>query len=439
MVGQKKKAVAAVQKYGLRKSYTLSVARGPTQSKDSHRHRQCPIIGCAAVVKRMPPHLKWHHKINDKRAVKELLTLCRKQSLTKHNHNSDTESESVYKPDVDPGSSDETTKNVQVVKPDSDDALMENVCVDNTGVTDDALSFGLFQTWLQSADVGLKPVKSAKQHAFQVRQVLSAVDVQLQPLQLLQKQLLQEKFLGQYVQEKKFSPGTTRSYMTSLVHFYNFMNQQDDISESTKIKIHEMTACVRRWISSYRETCNERTLTKRDTDIDNLITSEHVNTFERSAPARNAVKLIGTASAHQLTPFVAQDYVLVRDYLLAKIVLSNASRTGVLSNMTANQVKHARSVDQHFVVSVAKHKTAWIQGPAKIVLTKCMYSWLNIFVANIRSQFVTDDDDDDMVFLTTNGEPMESSQISRALQSVWQKAGLGNKITCTLVRKNSCY
>ena len=112
-----------MQKYGRRKSYTFSVARGPTQNKDSHRRRQCPITGCAAIVKRMPPHLKWHQKINDKRAVKELLTLCRKQTLTNHHHNSDTESESVYEPDVAPGSSDETTENVQVVEPDSDDAL----------------------------------------------------------------------------------------------------------------------------------------------------------------------------------------------------------------------------------------------------------------------------------------------------------------------------
>ena len=102
----------------------------------------------------------------------------------------------------------------------------------------------------------------------------------------------------------------------------------------------------------------------------------------------------------------------------------------------ANHMCHRVSTaEKHY--RFIEHKTAWIQGPAKIVLTKYMYSWLNIFVANIPSQFVTDGDDDDMVFLTTNGEPMESSQISRALQSVWQKAGLGNKITCTLLRKTA--
>ena len=214
------------------------------------------------------------------------------------------------------------------------------------------------------------------------------------------------------------------------------MALQDTVSESTKIKVHSMTACVKRWILSYRKTCNERTLTKMDTDIGKLITSEHVNTFERSEPALNAVKLTGIASANQSTSFTAQDYVLVRDYLLAEIVLSNASRTGVLSSITVKQARQARQVDQYLVVSVAKHKKAWLQGPAKIVLTKCMHSWLNISMTSIRSQF--DNDDDTMpVFLTANGEPMESSQICRALQSIWQKAGSGNKITCSLVRKTA--
>ena len=176
-----------------------------------------------------------------------------------------------------------------------------------------------------------------------------------------------------------------------------------------------------------------------DSDISKVISAEDIAVFERSEPTRQAVKLIGSASAGGLVSLTAKQYVLVRDYLLAKIVLSNANRTGILTNITLKQLQDARDVDDHLVVSVENHKTAWIQGPAKIVLTKTMHSWLQIFVSNIRVHFARDvgDGNGRPVFLTTNGEPMESSQICRALQSVWTKAGLSNKITCTLVRKTA--
>ena len=71
---------------------------------------------------------------------------------------------------------------------------------------------------------------------------------------------------------------------------------------------------------------------------------------------------------------------------MARIVLSNANRSGVLSNVLTEEVLSAREVDDCMVVSVGKHKTAWTQGPAKIVLTKAVYSWSKLFVSRIVLQ-----------------------------------------------------
>jgi len=143
---------------------------------------------------------RWHHRIKDKRTLSELLTLCGKNSLTKKHENSDTLSENVYETNVyetdeEPVSADELVADESVSDVPTDATKVANV-------TNDSLSIDRFQTWLQSADGGLKSVKSARQHAFQVSVVVATVDAQSQPLQLLHKHLLQEKFLKKYVQEK---------------------------------------------------------------------------------------------------------------------------------------------------------------------------------------------------------------------------------------------
>jgi len=54
--------------------------------------------------------------------------------------------------------------------------------------------------------------------------------------------------------------------------------------------------------------------------------------------------------------------------------------------MLTDEIVNARKVDECMVVSVAKHKTSWSQGPAKIVLTKAVYCWLLLFITKIVPQ-----------------------------------------------------
>jgi len=59
------------------------------------------------------------------------------------------------------------------------------------------------------------------------------------------------------------------------------------------------------------------------------------------------------------------------------------------SYMTTDQVQAAHEIDDHMVISVAKHKTARTVGPAKVVLPKSLYQWMIIFVEKILSQILS--------------------------------------------------
>ena len=296
------------------------------------------------------------------------------------------------------------------------------------------LSFDDFEHWLKSPDGGLKPVKSAKQHKQQVMVIGGAVGKNCDCLDIINTKLIRERFLDHYVKEQKFLPGTTRSYLTSVVHFCNYVLDHEAVAEEDKVRVSTAAQCIRRWITAFRKECNQRVLEKMDDDISKLIKPEDVSTFENSELSKEAVKFLGAVASGEIDTISSLQYINVRDYLLARIVLANANRTGVLANLETEQVRRARNVDGHMVISVSKHKSAWKYGPAKLVLSNILYRWLKVFVDSVVpmiSGAATG------VFLATTGEAMTSGQITKQLQSVWKKAGLSEKITCTLVRKTA--
>ena len=452
-------SLMAVNKYKLRKPYTYTDDKRCSKAVvvvDSHRYRVCPIDDCAAVIKRLPPHIRHHHGIKDESIVKHLLKRAKRSEDIDHvdsehsvsSDEDDTQDEECVdsimsggddmQDDEDADAGDDTYGEDQV-KPTTADA--DEDCNDS----EDLLAG--FEQWLLSADGGLKSDRSANQHKKQAWTIVCVTGKASCPVDVFCKKSLLKKFLGGFAADKKFMPGTTKSYLASLVHFGHYLLTLEHISEESKSRIQTLLGCLQRWIVAFRKESSERALVKMDTDVRKLITAKDVQKFERSAVARDAIKLIaslqrssdsGTDTAATTTHALSvQEYVLVRNYLLANIVLANANRSGVLSNMLISDVLEAREIDNCMVVSVSKHKTAWKHGPAKIVLTKPVYTWLKLFVCHAVPQMSGKQHNQGYAFVTATGSVMPSSMINKQLQAMWKKAELGDGITCTLVRKTA--
>ena len=131
-------------------------------------------------------------------------------------------------------------------------------------------------------------------------------------------------------------------------------------------------------------------------------------------------------------------YTLIRDFLLVEISIDNANRAGALANMKVGEFTRVSKHDKENVVLVKNHKTLQTHGPARIVLSSRLHSWMDIFVREVRSKVpgVTGSLNES-VFLTWNGETMESSQINKAIKSIWKKAGMEGSPSSTLFRKSA--
>lgn len=105
--------------------------------------------------------------------------------------------------------------------------------------------------------------------------------------------------------------------------------------------------------------------------------------------------------------------------------------------MRMSEFKNMHKEGNEFVISVKNHKTLVTHGPARIVLSAKLYSWMQIFVAEVRSTVCSSSDNKKCVFLSWTGEPLASSQISKALKSVWKKAEVDGTPSSTLFRKSA--
>jgi hypothetical protein len=156
------------------------------------------------------------------------------------------------------------------------------------------------------------------------------------------------------------------------------------------------------------------------------VTPDKVSLFDRSEPALTAVKCLGEMADMAPKNVSQTDYVLTRDFLLTQVIINNANT--------------AHHNGKNFVVCVGSQKTARVYGPAKVVLTQTLVGRLSIFVTHVRSQitqrFRGFSGKASFLFSSWMVEKLER-QITRVVQSVWKKAGLGIDISCTLMRKTA--
>ena len=162
-----------------------------------------------------------------------------------------------------------------------------------------------------------------------------------------------------------------------------------------------------------------------------------ITKFEQSESTRRAISLINQLSGAHCLEINQADYTLIRDFILTQITIANTHRSGVLANMTMTEFHKAKRCERSYIISVKKHKTADIHGPARVVLSPTLFDYLKVFVAEVRSVVTLIKDDDDVVILSWSGARLASGQISTAINAAWKKAGIEGHISSTLFRKSA--
>ena len=298
--------------------------------------------------------------------------------------------------------------------------------------------FASFKKWMVSPDGGKKDIKTAKQHAAQLRKVLEQTGQQENPNALLDFKLIRDKFVTEYA-EVHYEAQTIKSYIMSIRHFLSFvLSEEPNEISATKDQIVTLEEKMRRWAASYKKSTKKRVWQRMEEDIAKIITPEDVRKFETSKAARNAITLLGKLSGAHMISITQQNFTLVRDFLMTEILLNNACRAGVIANVSLSEFRRKVTMCGTHVVRVREHKGAASHGPAALTLNQSLYSWLQLYVSNVRSQVCgVDVSDGGSLFVTWIGKKMSSNQVTQCLQSVWKKAGCHGKPCTNIIRKTA--
>lgn len=269
--------------------------------------------------------------------------------------------------------------------------------------------------------------------------LLSIVDEKKKLASLHDDHIINVKFLQGYAKDK-YLLKTTQSYLMSLRHFYSFSLSAElgeDLSPISKERVISLKEKVTTWSSLFHHSSAKRHSEKIEKDLHALITPKQINEFERSEAARNAICLLGQLSATHNIEVTQSQYTLIRDFLIVEISIDNANRSGALSNMKMGELRRMKKEGEDNVIFVKDHKTLATHGPARIALSAKLSSWVKIFVREVRCKVSGATDGDSHVFLSWNGEALSSSQISKAMKSLWKRGELDGAPSSTLIQKSA--
>ena len=110
------------------------------------------------------------------------------------------------------------------------------------------------------------------------------------------------------------------------------------------------------------------------------------------------------------------------------LLSQNGDRSGVITNSTLDEYKEISCVDETYMISVKDHKTYSQHGPANLCFNKSLKGWLDVYVKHARQQVVKGGGST-CLFLNWKGAKMQSSDLSSAITSAWQKGGMIDKET----------
>ena len=237
-------------------------------------------------------------------------------------------------------------------------------------------------------------------HARQVHSIVATLDPAGKDLACLAKRSgmdIWDKFCVPKLRIKELTGNTLKVYLRSLQFFVKFI-KKGLLYKASKLNQQHMEVILKLEdrLPDYRATIHQRTshqvTTRKVDECYRRITPEDLRSFEQSEPAKSAVKLLGLAAEKQLT---FAEFTTVHDYLIVTTMYENGSRPGPVENALVSrflQVTYDAKTDRYTIL-VDKHKTTRHHSPAELTCTSRIYSYLQLYVLHVRSQFAAPGED----------------------------------------------
>lgn len=170
---------------------------------------------------------------------------------------------------------------------------------------------------------------------------------------------------------------------------------------------------------------------------DILLPEGDVEKFYNSRVVANAEELL----KRQDQPPAIDEFNLMRNYIIVRLLLENAQRTGAALNLTLRDVANIQqSPDGHgSVIQIPRHKTD-TGGAAPVTLLPPLDEFFAAYLKIVKEMQGFANRLDDKIFVTFSADnsgprPLVHSIFNKCLKSLWKRAGCESQISATIIRK----
>jgi len=146
-------------------------------------------------------------------------------------------------------------------------------------------------------------------------------------------------------------PTTIRTYLYSMKLYLKFLIVLSSYGQNRLdiAKLKAIGESINTWGQSLKKQAMKL---KKIPDGEAFLTPDEVQSYMKSSRAEEVRKLIATGKGTD-----QKKHAAVRNHLILRFALSNAHRTGCVTNMLLNEFHSAIEKAGHMVVHVADHKT----------------------------------------------------------------------------------
>lgn len=294
-----------------------------------------------------------------------------------------------------------------------------------------------FLTWYQGIGGGFRGHAQAVQAKRRVEEVLVDFGNDFTEPALVRQFIHMESTVIPRMLNKS-KPGTVYGYLNDFSKFveWGYLRGRSWVTGEAANRIQTQ---IKSWNTSLQKKITQNVQDRKALDADRVLGPEVIAAWRTGDRAVAAQRLLGNNKASGDTNELGNSsYVMVRNYLIVTMTLSNACRAGPVRSMTVGEVSRASSAPGgRKVVLVKEHKTSSVYGPQHIGLSEQDFGDLGTFISKLRPAAVRAGVVCDRVFLTWKGTEMSGPDLAMLMKAEFQRTGTEKAVGFSLLRKSA--
>jgi len=278
--------------------------------------------------------------------------------------------------------------------------------------------------------------KNAVQHRTHLKYVWQVIDESSQifpRIAFSNVRLVQDMYHNktrQLVGKGGVEASTLKVRIGSLRKFLIFLRSQGIFAGISRKQIQTLLESLSDWNDQLKKLVGQRKVAIRKFKQRQLMTAKHLIAYGRSTFVQSLIKKLNLLENSDSVAFSTGFATDIRGYFMVNLCAMNGLRNSNLCNLQLEDVENYTldpKYPGHMIVSNDDYKTSTIYGEKLIVIPKCIYKHVLLYIKYLRPKISKKKSKYLFITSSPNNEMMSSADVGAALTASFLKATVFDK------------